>query len=424
MARRDAGWQMPHAIHMGRMLASAVTASLLLFATACDVTDRPSLPAQQPAPAVYAGSEDGCLYAIDGVTSQQRWIYSVGDGVRHARCGEVDEPPNAVHTRPLVANGRVYFGSHDHYVYALDSATGSVVWRYFRAAEAGASEPRTCGDDELVTEIESSPTEAHGTIYIGSQYPDNALYALDATTRDPHGALQWRYQTGGAVRSSPIVADGLVYFGSDDWNVYALDAITGLEVWRFRTRGAVRSSPRVDNGIVYIGSDDGYVYALDATTGMLKWRRLVGGSARAAGDGGSICQGAPQPSAIESSPAVGDGRVYVGSLDYNVYALDTVNGDVIWHYATGGDIWSSPAEGFGTVYIGSDDGGLYALDAATGALRWRCDLHGEVESSPALVNGTLYVGSDDHTLYAFDTTGHQKWAYQTGGDVVAPPTGA
>ena len=101
----------------------------------------------------------------------------------------------------------------------------------------------------------SSPAVANGVVYIGSD--DNNVYALNANT----GALLWSYTTGGAVTSSPAVANGVVYVGSDDNKVYALNASTGALLWSYTTGGAVESSPAVANGVVYVGSDDGNVYA-------------------------------------------------------------------------------------------------------------------------------------------------------------------
>jgi outer membrane protein assembly factor BamB len=84
------------------------------------------------------------------------------------------------------------------------------------------------------------------------------VYALDAST----GALLWNYTTGGGyVRSSAVVANGVVYVGSGDNNLYALGATTGALLWKYTTGCAVESSPVVANGVVYVGSKDNNVYA-------------------------------------------------------------------------------------------------------------------------------------------------------------------
>lgn len=85
--------------------------------------------------------------------------------------------------------------------------------------------------------------------------------------------------------------------------------------------------------MVYVGSNDNGVYALNASTGARFWSYTTGGS-------------------VYSSPAVGNGVVYVGSFDDKVYALNANTGDKLWSYATGGEVTSSPAVVHGTVYIG------------------------------------------------------------------------
>jgi outer membrane protein assembly factor BamB len=113
----------------------------------------------------------------------------------------------------------------------------------------------------------SSPAVANGVIYVGSD--DGNVYALNATT---HAKL-WSFTTGGQVVSSPAVANGVVYIGSVDGNLYALNASTGAKLWSFATGNEVLCSPAVVNGVVYIGPDsgDGKLYALNATTGAELW---------------------------------------------------------------------------------------------------------------------------------------------------------
>ncbi len=124
------------------------------------------------------------------------------------------------------------------------------------------------------------------------------------------GSLQrmWSFKTGGEVYCSPAVANGVVYVGSYDGNVYALKASTGGKLWSHNVGNWVYSSPAVANGVVYIGSEDNNVYALNARTGAKLWSYATGGEV------------------TESSPAVANGVVYVGSLDHKVYAFGLKNG--------------------------------------------------------------------------------------------------
>ena len=114
--------------------------------------------------------------------------------------------------------------------------------------------------------------------------------------------LLWSYTTGNMVASSPAVVSGVIYIGSGDDNVYALNATNGVKLWNYTSGSDVDSSPAVANGVIYIGSDDGNVYALNAANGAKIWNFTTDGH-------------------VASSPAVVSGIVYIGSFDDNVYAL-------------------------------------------------------------------------------------------------------
>src|ERR1035437_4035088 len=98
--------------------------------------------------------------------------------------------------------------------------------------------------------------------------PESSGYpsALKTST----GALVWKYTTnGGIIFSSPAVANGVVYIGSEDGNLYALNASTGVPLWQYTTGNAIYSSPAVANGVVYVGSHDGNLYAFDRAGGQM-----------------------------------------------------------------------------------------------------------------------------------------------------------
>jgi outer membrane protein assembly factor BamB len=213
----------------------------------------------------------------------------------------------------------------------------------------------------------------------------------------------WTYNTGsywlGGVTSSPAVVDGVVYVGSKNSKVYALNASTGTPVWTYTTRDGVESSPAVVDGKVFIGSDDSNVYALNASTGAFIWSYKTGGY-------------------VISSPAVVDGLVFVGSKDGRVYALDEMAGGEVWNYTTGAIVDSSPAVSGGVVYVGSDDGGVYALHASTGICLWSYKTYttgSTLYSSPAVADGKVFIGPSNDTIYALDaSTGMLIWSYATG----------
>jgi outer membrane protein assembly factor BamB len=253
--------------------------------------------------------------------------------------------------------------------------------------------------------------------------------------------LNWSYQAS-AENSSPTVANGVVYVGSSDYNIYALSEKTGAKLWSYTTGGITSySSPSVANGIVYAGSDDGHLYALMAESGALAWRRRVGlgvdSSPTVANGMVYVCSDGLQAlkattgarvwsyplSCATSSPVVANGIVYVGSPDSNVYALNALTGANLWSYKTAGSLNSSPAVANGTLYIGSEDRSVYALDASSGTKLWSYSTGYYVFSSPAVDSGVVYIGSADGFLYALNgQTGALQWKFTNGeGQVLCSP---
>jgi outer membrane protein assembly factor BamB len=248
--------------------------------------------------------------------------------------------------------------------------------------------------------------------------------------------VKWTFPTGGRVVSSPVWHDGVVMFGSDDGNVYAVDAATGRQRWMARTDGPVASTPALSGGRVFVVSYDGRLYALDARTGEVLWKFATQGERRFEARGLHGMQPRAQTFAdmydvFLSSPLVVGGKVYFGSGDGHVYAVDAASGRLAWKFATGDVVHASPAYADGLVVVGSWDGRLYALDAATGTQRWTFQagvdpfIHNQqgFQSSAAIVDGTVYVGCRDGHLYAIDLrAGTEKWRVDTAGSwVVGSP---
>lgn len=292
---------------------------------------------------VYFGSYDGYLYAVHTLSGRRKWAFLTKDAVRSS---------------PTVVNNVVYFGSRDKNIYAVNTTFGTKLWSFLS-----------------YNVIHSSPLYYNKVIYVGSD--DHNFYAINAL----NGQKIWSFPTGDKVLSSPTVCNGIVYFGSYDGYLYALDAASGLKKWSFPTDDGVRSSPIVYGNMVYFGSSDHKFYAIDANAGKLRWSFLTGDKAT-------------------SSPKVANGIVYFGSYDGNLYALDTATGRKIWSFPTDNAVRSSPALSQGIVYFGSDDGHLYALDTSSGRKVWSFRTGNRVQSSPAVANGVVYVGSDDGYLYA------------------------
>lgn len=288
----------------------------------------------------------------------------------------------------------------------------------------------------------------------------------------PVGAA-WRFETDGAIRSSPAVVAGSVYVGSNDGHVYAVDARTGEKRWKFETGGPIVSSPAVFEGTVFVGSADHSVYALDVENGSELWQFETNDSIRCSPTVGSDSWG-PEYDPIESP------KVYIGSDDGSVYALETTSGEETGSVSTGAPVRASPfaqlrfyyVEPYlvgvnveGTLYIihlrgdkffeveealklgiptgttavtsgqgsrgewdntyfwGTDSGKLHAY----GKHGFEFEVGGKVRSAPALDLGSkrVYFGSWDGYVYAVEFGGYsdhgEAWSFETGAKVEASP---
>ncbi len=263
-----------------------------------------------------------------------------------------------------------------------------------------------------------------------SQFRGDAAHTGVAVSQAPREfkRIKWSFPTGQRIVSSPAWSDGMVVFGSDDGNVYAVDAATGRQRWMHRTGGPVSSSPAVAGGKVFALSYDGRLHALNATTGELLWKFATEGERRFEARGLHGMQPRTQTFAdmfdvYLSSPAVADGAVFFGSGDGHLYAVDAATGALRWKFRTGNVVHASPAVADGTVFVGSWDGKLYAIDARGGRPIWV--FQGGVDplmfnqqgfqSSPAVVDGVVYSGSRDAHVYAIDArSGRERWRFSTG----------
>ncbi len=309
-------------------------------------------------------------------------------------------------TSPAIADGVVYIGALDGHLYAIDQETGKEKWN-FKSRMPIASSPAVIGDTLYF--VSSAGSLAALDIKTGQPKWVYAIeYERKFEAKNLHGypsATQTIPDAWDIFTSSPAVANGKVYFGGGDGNVYAVEAQTGTLLWKFPTKDVVHSSPAVVNNVVYIGSWDSYLYAIDADSGQEKWSFKSGEDNTIHNQVG-----------FQSSPAVVDGTVYVGCRDAHVYALDAATGRKKWDYPTSKSwVIGTPAVRDGIVYVGTSDSSRFmALDAKTGRLRFNFKAGSYMFSSAALAGDLAYVGDHNGRLYAIDAkTGKSAWEFQT-----------
>jgi outer membrane protein assembly factor BamB len=329
--------------------------------------------------AVYFGSNDQNIYALQADSGKLMWQFKTG---------------GAVLGHPTVDGDFLYTLSDDGYLYKLQRRSGKPVWS-FNTHSGNVTREWPKPDTDIYDFLTSGATIANGILYIGSA--DKRLYAVDAES----GLEKWHFETQDIVRSTPAIANGLVIFGSRDHNVYALDAKTGALQWKLDTLREVTSSPLVADDTAYIGSRSSDLLALDATTGKVRWKFFYWSSW------------------VESSARMRDGILYVGSSDYQqLFAIDAARGKLVWKFNTDGSAWSTPAVTGKRVYIGAvgvlnyylidHHGGFFAVDRISGKVIWRYPfgaLPGTptygVASSPAVANGLVFFGALDGNFSAF-----------------------
>jgi outer membrane protein assembly factor BamB len=322
---------------------------------------------------VYVGSQDGNLYCLDKYTGDLVWKEKKDNGI--------------IQSSPAVFDGKVYYLSSSGIMYCLNADDGSLIWQ------------RDFGRGSWDW---SSPALHNENVFIGSSR--GPIYSLNAAD----GSINWSTDIGGTSDSPITVANGKVYSGThnfenDSATMVALDETTGDIIWTYDYHlyhNGVTGMVNYNGATVADGDGDGYlevyfgVYnwngvadqavCLDEVTGHEIWTQDIKGSST-------------------STPAFHDGKIFIGSDDHNMYALDAATGDYVWNFTTEGQVWTAPVvSGDGKVCFGSLDHTVYCVNEHSGSLIWKYFTgHSRVKSSPAISDGILIVGNENGKVYAF-----------------------
>ena len=349
---------------------------------------------------VYATTLTGQVYAlddfgVDGVST--RWISALGS----------EEGFGGAYGSPAV--GRyLYVSGIDGFLYAFDGSGGAgavqVAWR----------QPQFESEDMPPVVGGPGLDEAGGIIAVGSE--DGGLYAYNALTGE---SLHWSpFRTDGKVWSTPVLRNGVAYFGSQDGSVYAVSLETGALVWRFDTGGAVVATPLVHKNLLIVGSFDRKLYALGLNDGQPRWQ-------------------------VEAenwwwATPVSSGRaIYAASMDGNVYAVDD-NGVLLWKYDMGAPIVANPVLVERGIVIASREGRVVLLRASASAQETPQEMasysirDGEIKA-PLVKSGTIgfgganeqevvYVGTDDGKVRRLQVLSGfmPHWCYDTQDNTQCP----
>ncbi len=272
----------------------------------------------------------------------------------------------AIYGTPAVTGDMAYLVSYSGKIYGYNRENLAVRWVY----------PR----EDYVAPFVGSPVVSQGTLFIGDS--DGKFYAIDALTGDEI----WTYSTGDKIWGTASVVDEVVYCGSFDKKLYALNAADGTLKWAeaFLTDGAIIAEPLIEDGVIYIGSFDKKMYAIDASDGSKLWEYEA-------------------VNWFWAKPVLKGGKLYAPNLDSKVYVLNSNNGSLIQEYDLEQGISANPVVTEDSVYFANRDGVFYSIDFNTGELRRIADLDMAVNGPLTIHNDIVYIQGDSYKVLRIDT---------------------
>ncbi|VGO19582.1 outer membrane protein assembly factor BamB family protein [Pontiella sulfatireligans] len=371
---------------------------------------------------LVAATETGMLLGIDRESGALRWSTRLNQG-----------NPRAFHlfSSPVIEQGKIFIGSATKELYCVDLQSGRLCWKaetddwvrarpfvledkVYAATLSGQvhcmqyndSSVRAlwsvqAGEHQIFADLSGSE---RGVLVSSSELFLYSLNPQDGQLQWKHSLLECSYEDGermvadvvaggGDFQSPPTVCDGIVYAGTPSRFVFAVDAASGEEIWRFETSGQVSGAPGVQDGRVYFGQQGGNdeMFCVDARTGDPIWTS--------------------HPGWVWVSSMPDEGRVFAGTVDGRIIALDAGNGQELWEHKTNGGVYPSPAVDADKVYTGSWDGGYYALNKFSGVLEWVYSCPYPDSAAGTLWKGR-FIARTQKSLTAIDpNTGKKIWNF-------------
>ena len=266
--------------------------------------------------------------------------------------------------------------------------------------------------------------------------------------------LLWKFPTkdGGFTGSAAIVG-GVVYVGSLDGNLYAIDLKTGEQKWSVKTELGFTSSPAVRDGRVYIGDSDGKFYCLSAglptaearaVSGKLEWAYDCGGEINSSANfyqdkilvgsqdatlycltkSGKLAWKYSISDQIRCTPTVVENRAFLAGCDGKLHIIDLDHGTSLATVSIDAPTGATPAVLGDYAYFGTQGSLFFAVDWKKAEIAWRYKSERAMpfQSSAAVTDSLVFVGGQDKLVHAIDTkTGDKVWTYSTKARVDSSP---
>ena len=179
-----------------------------------------------------------------------------------------------------------------------------------------------------------------------------------------------------AVVADPIVDEDHIYLAYLNKNLQALDINSpSVVVWTFETENGIWSEPLLVDGVLYFGSMDHYLYAVNASNGRQIWKTELGG-------------------AVPATPVLVDGALYIGSFARKVFKVSQSTGEILEERTVDDWVWGAPVVRDNVVYAADMGGNVYALNTDDLSEKWRVKAsNGGIRPSPLVTEEHVIVGS-------------------------------
>jgi outer membrane protein assembly factor BamB len=204
--------------------------------------------------------------------------------------------------------------------------------------------------------------------------------------------ILWQFSTKDTIQGAPAINKDVVYIGSMDGNLYAIDLVTGQEKWKCDA-GRIEAPPSYRDGVIYVGDADGVFHGIAAADGKKLWKYETGNE-------------------ISSGANFFGDLILFGSHDESLYCL-TKDGKEKWTFKTQGPVYGTPAIVDGKVFVAGCDSSLHVVDAAKGTELSSVDLGGQAAAGATVAGDILYVGTMSNQFHAVDwKKGKIEWTFE------------
>ena len=320
------------------------------------------------------------VYALNVKNGSLLWKYPAEGGSK-----------SQFYAAPEVSDSLIVVGDYTNTLYALDKENGFEKWQF------------TDAEDRYI----ASSLFNNGNVYAPNT--DSYLYAIDE-----NGNLLWRFKTNGPNWSKPIADENYLYLTSMDHFLYALNldyseadlsadkdgvkTLVSEPVWSLDLGTAVVSNPVLEDGILYVGTVDGVVYAVDLEKKSILWKYTV----------------EDEMASIWGSPVLTSDAVFFGDEDGNLYAVDKKNGSALWPspFEAGASLISSGITVDDKAVFAASDGKIFSIDSSKEP-KTLTTLDAVLYSPLGFEDGKIVVvpASSEALVEAIDTNGNEVWTY-------------